>query len=177
MSKSVVSASNYGHTSPKTGGKRGSEDEGDEEEEGILEIPPIESSTISTVVSTVPATTDQFMFTPEFGRYFVEFVHVQILMTLRSTTKGWKAAAEEVIDEGVRSGELIVHVRNDIKLGKQAFYNCHELTSMTIPNSLQTLEVNVFYNCSKLVLSNIDGRDYYNNVTSEVVAHLRSKQS
>ncbi|GMH52609.1 hypothetical protein TrLO_g10370 [Triparma laevis f. longispina] len=54
------------------------------------------------------------MHTPEFRRHFVEFVHVQTLMTPRSTTKGWKAAAEEVIDEGVRSGELLVHDGRDI---------------------------------------------------------------
>ena len=37
-------------------------------------------------------------------------------MTLRSTTKGWKAAAEEVIDEGVRSGKLIIHDGKDFSM-------------------------------------------------------------
>ena len=56
-----------------------------------------------TTVPTVPATTDQFMHTPEFRRYFVEFVHVQTLMALRVATKGWNVAADTLIDEGVRS--------------------------------------------------------------------------
>ena len=53
-------------------------------------------STTSTTVSTVPATTNQFMHTPKFRRHFADFVHVQTLMALRSTTKVWKVVAEEI---------------------------------------------------------------------------------
>ncbi|GMH62510.1 hypothetical protein TrLO_g2976 [Triparma laevis f. longispina] len=48
---------------------------------------------------------------------------------------------------------------------------------MTIPDSLQTLSPDVFYNCSKLFPSNIIVSDLDNDTTSEVVAHLRSKIS
>ncbi|GMH51639.1 hypothetical protein TrLO_g2532 [Triparma laevis f. longispina] len=93
MSKSVASESNDGHKSRETGVKRGEKDEGDEDEEETINVPSAENSTTLTTVSTIPATTDQFMHTPEFRRHFIDFVHVQTLMTLRSTMKGWKAAA------------------------------------------------------------------------------------
>ncbi|GMH50167.1 hypothetical protein TrLO_g9423 [Triparma laevis f. longispina] len=99
MSKSVANEFIEGHESREMGRTRGLEDEGNEEEEELTEVPLVESLTISTVVSTVPATMDQFMHTPEFRIPFVDFVHVQTLMALRPTTKGWKATAEEVIDE------------------------------------------------------------------------------
>ena len=44
-------------------GERGAEDEGGEDGEGFLEVPLVESLTISMTDSTVPATTDQFMHT------------------------------------------------------------------------------------------------------------------
>ena len=66
-----------------------------------------------TTVSAAPVATDQFMHTPEFKRHFVELVHVETLMALRLETKGWNAAADALIDELVRSGELIVHGGND----------------------------------------------------------------
>ncbi|GMI17586.1 hypothetical protein TrLO_g3928 [Triparma laevis f. longispina] len=48
---------------------------------------------------------------------------------------------------------------------------------MTIQDSLQTLGVNVFWRCSKLIPSNINVNDLHNDTTSEVVAHLRSEMS
>ena len=50
---------------------------------------------------------------------------------------------------------------------------------MKIPDSLQTLGNWVFYDCSKLVPASIDINDEINedDVTSEVVAYLRSKQN
>ena len=85
-----------------------------ENEEGIIDLPPAESLTILTTVSTAPATSDQSMHTPEFRIHFVEFVHVQTLMAFRVATKGWNAAADAQIDEGVRSGDLMVHGGKDI---------------------------------------------------------------
>ncbi|GMH57202.1 hypothetical protein TrLO_g1726 [Triparma laevis f. longispina] len=81
-----------------------------------------EISTTTTTVSTVPATSDQFMHTPEFRRHFVEFVHVQTLMALRVATKGWNAVADALTDEGVKSEgvksvELMVHGGKDISDG------------------------------------------------------------
>ncbi|GMH74760.1 hypothetical protein TrLO_g3376 [Triparma laevis f. longispina] len=74
MSKSVATESTEGHESHDMGGKRGEGDEGDGNEEGILDLPYVESLSILTVVSTVPVTTDQFMFTPEFRRHFVNYI-------------------------------------------------------------------------------------------------------
>ncbi|GMH54388.1 hypothetical protein TL16_g01660 [Triparma laevis f. inornata] len=108
MSKSVASESNDHNKSMETSKKRGSGDEGDEDEEGIIDLPPAASSTTLTTVPTVPATTDQFMFTPEFGRQFVDFVPGDTMMTLRLATKGWNAAADAFIDEGVETGQFLI---------------------------------------------------------------------
>ena len=62
------------------------------------------------------------------------------------------------------------------EIGTKTFYYGNELSSMTIPDSLQTLGDSVFYRSSKLVPSNIEVRDKFNDTTSEVVAHLSSKQ-
>ncbi|GMH77339.1 hypothetical protein TrST_g10569 [Triparma strigata] len=72
------------------------------------------------------------------------------------------------------------------ELGGEAFFDCTSLREMKIPDSLQTFGNNVFLNCSKLVPSHIDV-SYYDSdeeydeervdVTSEVIAHLRSLQS
>ncbi|GMH68134.1 hypothetical protein TrLO_g13712 [Triparma laevis f. longispina] len=50
------------------------------------------------------------MFTHEFRRHFIKTVPWDTLMTLRLATKGWNAAADALIDEGVRSEELIASV-------------------------------------------------------------------
>ncbi|GMH82008.1 hypothetical protein TL16_g09118 [Triparma laevis f. inornata] len=65
------------------------------------------------------------------------------------------------------------------EIGDAAFTLCSELKEMTIPESLQTLGRYVFGGCSKIVPSSIDVNDEHNDddVTSEVVAHLRSKMS
>ncbi|GMI14958.1 hypothetical protein TrLO_g10417 [Triparma laevis f. longispina] len=56
------------------------------------------------------------MYTHELRRHFIEFVHVQTLMALRVATKGWNVAADALINEGVRSGELMVHDGKDISV-------------------------------------------------------------
>ncbi|GMH52502.1 hypothetical protein TL16_g01243 [Triparma laevis f. inornata] len=117
MSKSVAIKSNEGHESRENGGKRGAENEGGEDEEGILELPPVESLPISTVVSTVPATTDQFMFTNDFKRLLVGLVQGDTLMTLRMATKVWRRVVDAFIDERVASGAMIVHDGKDIRFG------------------------------------------------------------
>ncbi|GMH92056.1 hypothetical protein TrST_g11925 [Triparma strigata] len=61
-------------------------------------------------------------------------------------------------------------------LGLEAFSLCTSLREMKVPDSLQTLGGDVFYDCSKLVPSNIDVSDPNNDLTSEVVAYLRSIQ-
>ncbi|GMH58144.1 hypothetical protein TrST_g4520 [Triparma strigata] len=65
-----------------------------------------------------------------------------------------------------------------LELGRGAFSSCTSLKEMKVPDSLQDIGANVFYRCSKLVPSTIDVDDMINedDVTSEVVAHLRSIQ-
>ena len=65
------------------------------------------------------------------------------------------------------------------ELGDAAFMHCTELTSMTIPDSLQTFGGDVFYECFNLVLSHVDIGDVNevdNVVTADVVHHLRTQQ-
>ncbi|GMI00077.1 hypothetical protein TrVE_jg14308 [Triparma verrucosa] len=65
-----------------------------------------------------------------------------------------------------------------LELGRGTFSSCTSLKEMKVPDSLQDIGANVFYRCSKLVPSTIDVDDMINedDVTSEVVAHLRSIQ-
>ena len=58
-----------------------------------------------------------------------------------------------------------------MELGDYAFSNCTNLREMKVPHSLQTFGSSVFYNCSKLVPSEIN---IYDN--EAVVAYLRSIQ-
>ncbi|GMH56720.1 hypothetical protein TL16_g02200 [Triparma laevis f. inornata] len=87
------------------------------------------------------------------------------------TSIGESAFAECSILENVD----LLHT-NLQELGEQAFARCLELKFMTIPDSLQTLGPNVFNQCFKLAPSSIDASHWSNDATSEVVAHLRSKQ-
>ncbi|GMH86225.1 hypothetical protein TL16_g10478 [Triparma laevis f. inornata] len=54
MSKTIASESNEYDKSQEMCGKRGAKDEGDENEEEFIKVPPEESLPISTVVSTAP---------------------------------------------------------------------------------------------------------------------------
>ncbi|GMH78707.1 hypothetical protein TL16_g07909 [Triparma laevis f. inornata] len=88
--------------------KRGGEDEGNVNGEGTLEVPLAESLTISTVVSTAPATTDQaltvstapvsvedFMATDDFRRLFQKYVSiVELYHTYRLSTDDFMQTPE-----------------------------------------------------------------------------------
>ena len=87
MSKSITSETHEGHESREMSGEREAEDQGNENGEELIEVPPAESLTISTVVSTVPATVKDFMHTIELKRLFASFVHKQTLMILRVLNK------------------------------------------------------------------------------------------
>ncbi|GMH68139.1 hypothetical protein TrLO_g13714 [Triparma laevis f. longispina] len=109
MSKSVASEFKDSFIILKTSRKRGRDDEEDEDEDGKIEGSAAANSTTVTMVSAALAVVDAFMHTPEFRRHLVDFVPVGALVVLRSSTKVWKAVAEEVVDEGASSGEIIVH--------------------------------------------------------------------
>ncbi|GMI06476.1 hypothetical protein TrLO_g11806 [Triparma laevis f. longispina] len=154
-----------------------------------------ENPTTLTTVSTVPSTNYQFMHKPEFRSHFVEFVHVQVLMALRFTTKAWKAVAEEAFCRCtslttvsfpttlkpiggwafLRCSSLdnvdLLHTKPQ-EIGDAVFIDCSELTSMTILDSIQTLGGDVFAFCFKLRPSHIDTHN-----SEAVVAHLRSNQN
>ncbi|GMH67910.1 hypothetical protein TL16_g04795 [Triparma laevis f. inornata] len=70
------------------------------------------------------------MHTSAFRIHFFDFVPVDALMALRVATKGWNAAVDALIDEGVRSGELIVHDGKDIsfKVGRAREERCKLVT-------------------------------------------------
>ncbi|GMI16881.1 hypothetical protein TrLO_g1710 [Triparma laevis f. longispina] len=117
------------------------------------------------------------MHTPEFRRHFVEFVPGDSLMTLRLATKGWKAAADAFIDEGVRSDAIIVHGGNDIinavalsgarkerktfvtrvgfllnitKGGDSACACATNLVDVEIPEGIESIGEYAFYRCTSL---------------------------
>ncbi|GMH60128.1 hypothetical protein TL16_g02981 [Triparma laevis f. inornata] len=104
MSKPVASETIKRNEAQESGGERGAGDEGVEDEEGTLEAAVAESLPISTVVSTVPAATNQFMFTDDFKRLLVGLVMGDKLMKLRLATQAWKRVVDAFIDKGVESG-------------------------------------------------------------------------
>ncbi|GMH82554.1 hypothetical protein TL16_g09298 [Triparma laevis f. inornata] len=123
---------------------------------------------------------NNFLNTDDFRRLLIQFLLDDALMTMRLVSKPWLAVAEDVIDDGVASGAMLFHDEKDIsQVDAQAreerrygaFYNCSELKSAMIPDSLQTLGDLAFLRCSKLVPSNINVKD--NNA---VIAHLRPQQ-
>ncbi|GMH68616.1 hypothetical protein TL16_g04973 [Triparma laevis f. inornata] len=175
MSKSLASESKDGNKSREMSEKRGAEDEVNENEEGIIVCPSDESLTISTVVSTVPATTDQFMFTDDFKRLLVDLVQGDMLMTLRLATKAWKRVVDAFIDEGVRSGAMIVHSGKDVsfqdayarrgrhalltqvifllnitKVGEYEFFYAANLVVVEIPDGVESISESAFDGCESL---------------------------
>ncbi|GMI05585.1 hypothetical protein TrLO_g11663 [Triparma laevis f. longispina] len=244
MSKSVALESNEGHESREMSGKRGAEEEGDENEEGIPEASSAANSTTLITVSTAPAATDQrerpwqtrsltrewreaggedhswpdFPDDEEEQEEWLSALEerrklvTRVIFLLNVTKVGERACcfANNLviveIPEGVKSIgkrafnlcrslitvsfpttltsivygafagcfslETVDLLHTNLKeLGYSIFSNCYELKSMTIPDSLQTLGDYIFFNCSKLVPSNINTRDI-----DAVVTHLRSKQ-
>ncbi|GMH75115.1 hypothetical protein TrLO_g12824 [Triparma laevis f. longispina] len=167
MSKYVASESNEGYDSHKTGGKRGAGDE------GIIQLPPAESLSTLTTVPTVPTTTDQFIFTPAFRRHFFKYVPGDTLMRLRLATKGWKAAADVFIDEGMRRGPIIVHGGNDISIYAT---NDRKESLELVTRVLFLLNVTKVgeYACYAFNLVVVDIPE---GIESIVIAYLRSQQS
>ncbi|GMH91054.1 hypothetical protein TL16_g11945 [Triparma laevis f. inornata] len=57
------------------------------------------------------------MLTPDFWRHFIEYTPGDMLMTLRLETKGYRDAADALIDKGVECGAIIVHDGKYIRFG------------------------------------------------------------
>ncbi|GMH71751.1 hypothetical protein TrLO_g7 [Triparma laevis f. longispina] len=111
----------------------------------------------------------------EFRRHFVEYIHVETLVALRVATKGWNTVADALIDEGVRSGELMVHDGKDIgpeddetqqewrtrairvifflditKVGGWACYAASNLVVVDIPEGVESVGEHAFHGCLSL---------------------------
>ena len=143
--------------------------------QSLSSVSASENSTTLAIVPTAPAVVDEFMYTPEFRRHFVDFVHVQTLMALRVATKGFNVAADVLIDEGVRSGKLMVHGGNDLshdginarkerhklvtrvifllnvtKVGQNACYCAVNLVIVDIPEGVESIGHSAFAHCRSL---------------------------
>ncbi|GMH48151.1 hypothetical protein TL16_g00230 [Triparma laevis f. inornata] len=115
------------------------------------------------------------MHTPEFRIHFVAFVRVLTLMAFMVATKGWNAAADAQIDEGVSSGDLMVHAGKDIsfvaansrkercklitrvifilnitKVGEYACEFACNLVIVDIPDGIESIGKCAFLCCSSL---------------------------
>ena len=86
MSKSLASASKLDHTILVPSAQGGGEDEGKDNNDGIIEIATTANSTISNTLPTAPPQVDDFVQTPDFKRLLISFVHDETLMRLRLTT-------------------------------------------------------------------------------------------
>ncbi|GMH90200.1 hypothetical protein TL16_g11694 [Triparma laevis f. inornata] len=140
-----------------------------------MHTPELRRYFVEYVPDDIAPATDQFMFTPEFRRHFVEFVPGDTLMKLRLATKGWKPTAEAFIDEGVRSGAMIVHGGKDIswggddprwdmrklatqvifllnitKVGEFACYCAVNLVVVNIPEGIESISIAAFRGCQSL---------------------------
>ncbi|GMI03628.1 hypothetical protein TrLO_g10709 [Triparma laevis f. longispina] len=99
------------------------------------------------------------------------------LMRLRLATKGWKAAADALIDEEVESGAMIVRGSRDMasgdwaccctvnlvvvdipegmeSIGWCAFCGCSSMTTVSFPTTLTSIDSRAFADCSSL--DNVD---------------------
>ncbi|GMH75527.1 hypothetical protein TrLO_g7239 [Triparma laevis f. longispina] len=175
MSKSAASESQNHNESHKTGVKRGAGDEEKQDEEIFLEVSSAPTPTTLTTVSTVPAPVNDFMHSIEFKRLFVPLVHDQTLMALRVLNKEWNGVADARIDQGVKSGALVVHGGKDIseddaealaerrelvtrvifllnitKVGNGACFWADNLAVVEIPEGVERIEFEAFGCCSSL---------------------------
>ena len=78
-------------------GKRGAEDEGNEE--GILEASLAPTST--TFIG--------WMLTPEFRRHLLTHIPLDILLMMKEISKEFEATMRDCITRRVESGEMIFH--------------------------------------------------------------------
>ncbi|GMH60889.1 hypothetical protein TL16_g03147 [Triparma laevis f. inornata] len=97
------------------------------------------------------------MFTNDFKRLLVGFVMGDTLMTLRLATKSWKRVADAFIDEGVRSGELIVHNGKDIEMADSILDKCKFLRVIFLLNIKKVGEYSCWHADNLVVVDIPDG--------------------
>ncbi|GMI00349.1 hypothetical protein TrLO_g11371 [Triparma laevis f. longispina] len=102
------------------------------------------------------------------------FLHFSWLVSSPLCAPPWKATAEEVIDEGVRSGELIFHDGKDICVAVAGAREERRKLAMRAIFFLNITKVGDGACCDAI---NLIGVDIPEGVESMVIAHLRSKQN
>ncbi|GMH83755.1 hypothetical protein TL16_g09706 [Triparma laevis f. inornata] len=117
MSKSVASESTEHNKSRKMSGKRGDDDEGTQDEAGILEV----------LLSG-----NNFLNTDDFCRLLVPFLPNDTLMTIRLASKPWSRVADAFIGDGVESGTMIVRSEVDLQGRITEFEERHKLVTRVI---------------------------------------------
>ena len=115
------------------------------------------------------------MFTDDFKRLLVDFVHDVTFMSLKSAFKAWKVLAEEVIDDGVATGAMLAHDGNNVlrpftsardkrfklvtrvfflqnlpRVGNNACYRAANLLVVDIPKGVESISTDAFGHCTRL---------------------------
>ncbi|GMH70256.1 hypothetical protein TrLO_g1617 [Triparma laevis f. longispina] len=114
MFKSVATESKDSHESGEMNGKRGAGDEGIEDGEWFVKVPPAES---------LPTSKDDFMATDDFRRLIRQYVPVvELFRTYRLVSKPCQRIAEEIIDRDFESGVLkVLNERDFSDVSQKAF--------------------------------------------------------
>ncbi|GMH73394.1 hypothetical protein TL16_g06176 [Triparma laevis f. inornata] len=121
------------------------------------------------------STADNFVYSNDFMRYLVEFVQGGTLMNLRLLDKEWNGVADALIDEGVRSSEMLVHrgynlgwcmsdplkekntlvtrvvfLHKVTKVRRHACFYAINLVVVDIPEGVESISAWAFMSCSSL---------------------------
>ncbi|GMI18744.1 hypothetical protein TrLO_g14367 [Triparma laevis f. longispina] len=101
------------------------------------------------------------MFTEVFVRLPVGLVMEDTLMTLRLATKAWKRVVDTFIDEGMKSGVMIVHGEWDLrarvvfllnitKVGDYACYLAVNVVVVDLPEGVKIIGHGALWACTSL---------------------------
>ncbi|GMH69202.1 hypothetical protein TrLO_g15719 [Triparma laevis f. longispina] len=133
--------------------------------------PPADPTVVEAFAEN-PRTSD-FINTIDFKRHFVEYVHVDMLLTMRELCEEWEGVAEAFISKMVERGVLLVqggedttwniilkerrkfitHViflQNSVQMGQCACSHAVNLVAVDIPEGVECLGFNAFFDCRNL---------------------------